>query len=59
MSYGVEVAGETTLVGWDEHGLVKPWTEAEAWAVMIRVRRELVAKGATPLPPMRVVELKA
>ena len=56
MSYGVEIEGETTLIGWDENGGLKPWSEIEACAVLIQLRREFMDLGALQ-PTMRVVLL--
>jgi hypothetical protein len=56
MSYGVEVAGETTLVGWDERGEIEPWCEIEAEVVLRRLQAEFRALGVAPA--MRVVEIK-
>ena len=55
MSYGIEVQGHTTLLGWDDSGEIEPWTELQAWATMIRLRCEFRKLGVMPL--MRVVSL--
>ena len=57
MSYGIEVQGHTTLIGWDDDGVIEPWSEIQAWAVMIRLRGEFRKLGVMPL--MRVVPLPA
>ena len=56
MSYGVEIEGETTLIGWDENGCLKPWSEIEASAVLIQLRREFMDLGDFQ-PAMRIVSL--
>jgi hypothetical protein len=58
MSYGVEIEGETTLVGWDDYGETQPWSEIEAASVLIQLRCEFMNLGACP-PLMRVVDLAA
>ena len=45
MSYGIEVQGHTTLLGWDDSGEIEPWTELQAWATMIRLRCEFRKLG--------------
>ena len=56
MNYGIEVQGQTTLLGWDDSGAIKPWTELQAWAGMIRLRGEFRKLGVMPI--MRVIPLE-
>jgi hypothetical protein len=57
MSYGVEIAGETTLIGWSDAGEIQPWTEHEAGTVLLDTAFALRLRGVDPLPAMRIVLL--
>jgi len=55
--YGIEVCGETTVVGWSETGESEPWTNDRAIAELNKLRNQFVNLGK--VPAMRVVRLDA